>query len=53
MGIFLISSELPEILGMSDRVLVMRQGEMVGEFNREECSEEILGAAAAGVKMTG
>jgi ribose transport system ATP-binding protein len=53
MGILLISSELPEILGMSDRVLVMREGEMVGEFTREDCSEEILGAAAAGVKMTG
>jgi ABC-type sugar transport system ATPase subunit len=52
MGILLISSELPEILGMSDRVLVMREGVMVGEFIREDCSEEVLGAAAAGVKMT-
>jgi len=52
MGILLISSELPEILGMSDRVLVMREGEMVGEFLSEDCSEEVLGAAAAGVKIT-
>jgi ribose transport system ATP-binding protein len=52
-AIILISSELPEILGMSDRVLVMREGEMVGEFARADCSEEILGAAAAGVSIPG
>jgi ribose transport system ATP-binding protein len=48
-GILLISSELPEILGMSDRVLVMREGHMVGEFTRREASEERLLASAAGV----
>jgi len=49
MGILLISSELPEILGMSDRTLVMREGHLVGEFPRAEASEEKLLAAAAGV----
>ena len=34
MGILLISSELPEILGMCDRTLVMREGRLVGEFTR-------------------
>lgn len=48
-GILLISSELPEILGMSDRVLVMREGRLVGEFTREQASEESLLACAAGV----
>jgi ABC-type sugar transport system ATPase subunit len=48
-GILLISSELPEILGMSDRVLVMRQGSLVGEFPRAQASEESLLACAAGV----
>jgi ABC-type sugar transport system ATPase subunit len=48
-GIIFISSELPEILGMSDKVLVMREGRMVGEFSREAASEEILLACAAGV----
>jgi len=48
-GILLISSELPEILGMSDRVLVMRQGHLVGEFPRAQASEESLLACAAGV----
>jgi len=48
-AVILVSSELPEILGMSDRVLVMRQGHIVGEFARDEASDEILGACAAGL----
>jgi ribose transport system ATP-binding protein len=48
-GILLISSELPEILGMSDRVLVMRDGHLVGEFTRAQASEESLLSCAAGV----
>jgi ABC-type sugar transport system ATPase subunit len=48
-GVLLISSELPEILGMSDRALVMREGALVGEFPRAQASEERLLACAAGV----
>jgi ribose transport system ATP-binding protein len=48
-GILFISSELPEILGMSDRVLVMREGRLVGEFPKGQASEEKLLACAAGV----
>jgi ABC-type sugar transport system ATPase subunit len=48
-GIILISSELPEILGMSDRTLVMREGRVVGEFTRAQSTEETLLACAAGV----
>jgi ABC-type sugar transport system ATPase subunit len=48
-GILLISSELPEILGMSDRVLVMRDGHLAGEFTRAQASEESLLSCAAGV----
>jgi len=51
MCILLISSELPEILGMSDRALVMREGRLVGEFARSEASEERLLASAAGVRQ--
>ncbi len=51
-AIILISSELPEIIGMSDRVLVMRMGSIVGEFTREQCSDEALGACAAGIDLT-
>jgi ABC-type sugar transport system ATPase subunit len=49
MSVLLISSELPEILGMSDRSLVMREGRLVGEFSRAESTEERLLASAAGV----
>jgi rhamnose transport system ATP-binding protein len=47
--ILLISSELPEILGMSDRVLVMREGRLVGEITRAAATEERIIEAAAGV----
>jgi rhamnose transport system ATP-binding protein len=47
--ILLISSELLEILGMSDRVLVMREGRLVAELPRAEASEERIIQAAAGV----
>jgi ribose transport system ATP-binding protein len=46
-SILMISSELPEILGMSDRILVMRQGRMTGEFTRAEASQEAIMACAA------
>jgi len=39
MAFIMISSELPEILGMSDRVYVMSDGRITGELNREEMSE--------------
>jgi ABC-type sugar transport system ATPase subunit len=48
-GIILISSELPEILGLSNQVLVMREGRIVGEFSKAQASEENLLACAAGV----
>jgi ABC-type sugar transport system ATPase subunit len=46
MGIVLISSELPEIIGMSDRILVMRDKRIAGEFNRPEFSEETIASCA-------
>lgn len=45
-GIVLISSELPEVLNMSDRIYVMRRGMIVAEFSREEATEEKLIRAA-------
>ena len=41
-SIIMISSELPEILGMSDRIMVMHEGKIVGEMNREEASQESI-----------
>ena len=45
LAILMISSELPEILGMSDRVLVMREGKIVAEFDRAEATQERIAAA--------
>ena len=45
LAILMISSELPEILGMSDRIVVMRGGRIVGEFSRAEATPERVGAA--------
>jgi D-xylose transport system ATP-binding protein len=39
-GVLMISSELPEILGMSDRILVMCQGRLTGTFNYGEATQE-------------
>lgn len=41
-GIIMISSELPEILGMSDRILCMRQGRVVGVLDRDEATAELV-----------
>ena len=48
-AILMISSELPEIVGMSDRVLVMRQGRISGELARSEATQEAIMALATGV----
>ena len=47
-GIIMISSELPEVLGMSDRIMVMRQGRIVKELSRAEASEEAIMQYAVG-----
>jgi ABC-type sugar transport system ATPase subunit len=47
-AIVMISSELPEVLGMSDRILVMRQGRIVAEMSAAEATQErVMGHAAA------
>ncbi len=45
MAILMISSELPEIMGMSDRILVMREGRIAKEFSRATATQEAVGAA--------
>ena len=47
-GIIMISSELPEILGMSDRILVMCRGEILGELDRKEANQEKIMYYATG-----
>jgi rhamnose transport system ATP-binding protein len=46
LAILMISSELPEVLGMSDRILVMREGRVTGHFTRAEATQEKIMAAA-------
>ena len=49
-AIIMISSEMPEIIGMSDRVIVMREGRVTGELNKQELNEENLIKLSMGVK---
>lgn len=49
MAVLMISSEMPEILGMSDRVVVMREGRVVAEFSREEATQEKVATAMMSV----
>ncbi|HEY1686740.1 MAG TPA: ATP-binding cassette domain-containing protein [Tepidisphaeraceae bacterium] len=47
-GILMISSDLPEVLAISDRILVMRQGRLTAEFSRADATQEKIMAAATG-----
>ncbi len=47
-AILMISSELPEVLAMSDRILVMRQGRIAGELSRSQATQERIMAMATG-----
>ena len=49
-AILLISSELEEVLSMSDRIVVMREGHVTGEFERKEATQENVMTAATGGK---
>jgi len=51
MSIILVSSEMPEVLGMSDRILVMHQGQISGEFTAQQADQEKLMACAVGKKI--
>lgn len=47
-AVILVSSELPELIGMSDRILMLHEGRIGGEFTREEATQERLMEAAMG-----
>lgn len=42
MGVILISSELPEVIGLSDRIIVMKSGKITGEVDRKDATEDKL-----------
>lgn len=48
MGVIVVSSELPEIIGMCHRVLVIREGKLIKQFGKDELNEEVLMHAAVG-----
>jgi ribose transport system ATP-binding protein len=48
--VIMISSELPEVLNMSDRILVMREGRLVAELSRQEATQELVMEYATGVR---
>ena len=50
-GILMISSELPEVLGMADRILVIREGRIAGEMGRAEATQERIGHLVLGTDM--
>lgn len=52
-SIILISSEMPELLGMSDRVITVHEGKITGLFERDECDQEKLMACAVGGSKNG
>jgi D-xylose transport system ATP-binding protein len=47
-AVVLVSSELPELIGMSDRILILHEGRVSGEFTRTEATQEALMGAAMG-----
>jgi inositol transport system ATP-binding protein len=50
-AIIMISSELPEVLGMSDRVMVMHEGDKIGELSRAEATQEKILHMATGLTL--
>ena len=49
-AVLMISSELPEVLGMADRVVVLFEGRVTGEFSRAEAGEDAIMRAATGLE---
>jgi rhamnose transport system ATP-binding protein len=52
-AILMISSEMPEVLGVADRILVLHEGRLAAEFSREEADEASIMRAAAGQMKAG
>lgn len=48
-SIIMVSSEMPEVLGMSDRIIVMHEGRLTGTFDYDDATQERIMAAASGI----
>jgi rhamnose transport system ATP-binding protein len=53
MAVLMISSELPEVLGMADRILVLHEGRLTGEFDSADADEDAIMRAATGQARSG
>ena len=53
LSVIMVSSEIPEIMGMADRVIVMREGRIAAEFTGEAMTPENLVRAAVGIAAPG
>jgi len=51
LAILMISSELPEVLGMADRVIVLHEGRITAELSREQANEDTVMRAASGLPL--
>ncbi len=47
-GVLMISSELPEVLGVSDRIIVMHEGRVTGRLSHDEATQDLIMQAATG-----
>ena len=52
LSVIMVSSEIPEIMGMADRVIVMREGRIAGEFTGDAMTPENLIRAAVGIERS-
>ena len=48
LAVIMVSSELPEVIGMSDRILVIHEGKIAGELDHEEATQEKIITLATG-----
>ena len=51
-SILLISEDLDELLALSDRIIVMREGQVTAEFNADDATRSLVGQAMAGTAHT-
>ena len=51
LAVIMVSSELPEVMGMADRIIVMHEGLMVAEYQAGDATAETIVSAASGAKQ--